>query len=398
MSVIKIRARRECGNGAGTTMTEAAISTHRGMEDVCLAECKALLGVRGTKGDGVVFVDAPLKRLCEFCYRCRSATRVIAVLDKEKLGVGKATGADPLEVATQLAQRAPLGDWFKGNPTFACRAHHLEDSMEVAAEAGGIINDRTNAKVDLDNPQLTTIVILFGDTLVLGIDLGGELVGRREYRIFLGSDSLQGTLAFGLLGIAGYDASQSLCDIFCRSGIICIEAAMQAADIAPCKHQRDLAFRDIPLLADEDWNAILDGIDKEEHEPKKSVIAMDETFGAVAAAKKNAKIAGVVKFMDFSRTDLEFLDAKFGKGGIDMICTMPPQPSATLSGNKLDAILKQLFYQAEFILKKGGTLGIITKAKQDLLKQYAAEFKFSLKHERDVFQGKLKMSVLVFSK
>jgi hypothetical protein len=64
----------------------------------------------------------------------------------------------------------------------------------------------------------------------------------------------------------------------------------------------------------------------------------------------------------------------------------------------LDAILRQMFYQAEFILKKGGTLGIITKAKQDLLKRYAGEFKFSLAHEREVFQGKLKMSVLIFTK
>jgi 23S rRNA G2445 N2-methylase RlmL len=378
-------------------MIEAAIGTHRGMEDVCLAECEKLLGAKGRKGDGVVFVDAPIQRLCEFCYRCRSATRVLAVLDRQDLAT-EGKDADPILVAAELAKRAPLGDWFTGKPTFACRASHLDDSMEIAAEAGGIINDRTNAKVDLANPQLVTVVILFGNTLLLGIDIGGELVGKREYRIFLGNDSLQGTISYGLLKIAGYDGKQHLCDIFCRSGILCIEAALDSANIAPCKHQRDLAFRSIPLIADQDWNATFDRIEAEEREPAKAIVAMDETFGAVAATKKNAKIAGVVKFIDFSRTDLEFLDAKFGKAGIDMLVTMPPQPNVNLSGNKLDGILHQMFYQAEFIVKKGGTLALVTRAKQPLLKQYAEEFKFTLTHEREMFQGKLKMTVLVFKR
>jgi len=57
-----------------------------------------------------------------------------------------------------------------------------------------------------------------------------------------------------------------------------------------------------------------------------------------------------------------------------------------------------MFYQAEFIVKKGGTLALVTRAKQPLLKQYAEEFKFTLTHEREMFQGKLKMTVLVFKR
>ena len=188
-------------------------------------------------------------------------------------------------------------------------------------------------------------------------------------------------------------------DIFCRSGVIPIEAALLAAGMSAHKHRREFAFTKLPGLQDVDWDERFDAIDSNhEKKPSNSIIAMDEQFGAVSAAKKNAKIATVNDFIDFSRTDLEFLDAKFGKHGLSMIVTMPPQPHAALHGPKLIEALDQTFYQAEFILKKKGKLCLITKSNADTIKELAAKYKFNIVAERAVWQGGLEMQILVFVK
>ena len=43
------------------------------------------------------------------------------------------------------------------------------------------------------------------------------------------------------------------------------------------------------------------------------IISTDAHFAHISAAKKNAKIAGVVKQIQFSRKELEWLDTKLGK-------------------------------------------------------------------------------------
>ena len=374
------------------TALEAAVLTHVGFEDVCAKEVEQLLGITPATGSGIVTFKAELVTLCEFCYSSRSALRVLAVIGRKK-------AADILLGAEKLANEIPLGEWLTEKTSFACRSSIPDTGQEVAVTVGGTINDRTHSPVNLNNPDITIHVHATDGEVIIGVDLGGDELGKRDYRIFLGNDSLRGTIAYGLLCVAGYDGTQHIADIFCRSGVIPIEAALLAHGVSPHRHERTFPFCKLGALSGIDWGTRFDALDaRTTHESKSIIVAMDDSFGAVASAKKNAKIAGVHQMLEFSRTDLQFLDAKFGKGGLDMIVTLPPQPSARLSGKPLEKALEQLFYQAEFILKKKGKVAILTKANVGLLKQYADNYKFLLVEERIVWQGGLALTLLVYVK
>ena len=224
-----------------------------------------------------------------------------------------------------------------------------------------------------------------------GVDFSGIDLGRRDYRIFLGMNALKGNIAAALLSISKYDSKHALLDPFCRHGIIPIEAALLATNTSIHKFDKDkFAFTDLPNREFE----LTDNPTKFEG----TIIAMDDNFKHVSSAKKNAKIAGVIKAVSFSRTDLRWLDAKFGKHFLDRIITLLPPPSRNVAPEKTEKTYHQFFYQADFILKKSGKICLVMQRGTDLAKDKAKEFKFKIEHERKVQQGGEELSILVFSK
>lgn len=87
------------------------------------------------------------------------------------------------------------------------------------------------------DPDLRVNARLAKDKVVISIDLSGESLHRRGYRIKQGNAPLKENLAAGILLRAGWPAvaaeGGALLDPMCGSGTLLIEAAMMAADIAP---------------------------------------------------------------------------------------------------------------------------------------------------------------------
>ncbi len=71
------------------------------------------------------------------------------------------------------------------------------------------------------------------DEVTVALDCCGTGLHKRGYRIKNAVAPLRETFAAGLLDIAGYRGDAPLCDPFCGSGTILIEAAMKAVNIAP---------------------------------------------------------------------------------------------------------------------------------------------------------------------
>ena len=117
----------------------------------------------------------------------------------------------------------------------------------------------------------------------------------------------------------------------------------------------------------------------------------------INAAKKNAKIAGINKAINFSRIDPEWLDLKLDKESIDKIVTHPPELTKHTNPKDIEKIHDQFFYQAEFIIKKDGKVVVITKT-TDLIKKAAEKYKFKVEKEREVWEGKEAFKLVVFSK
>jgi 23S rRNA (guanine2445-N2)-methyltransferase / 23S rRNA (guanine2069-N7)-methyltransferase len=95
----------------------------------------------------------------------------------------------------------------------------------------------TRPSVDLARPDLRVNVYLDRDQATLSIDLSGDSLHKRGYRLEGGKAPLKENLAAAILLRAGWPAVAAaggqLIDPMCGSGTLPIEAALMAADFAP---------------------------------------------------------------------------------------------------------------------------------------------------------------------
>ncbi|MBD3310055.1 methyltransferase, partial [Candidatus Woesearchaeota archaeon] len=210
-----------------------------------------------------------------------------------------------------------------------------------------------------------------------------------EYNIFTASQSLKGTIGYCLVRRSGFSGKELLLDPFAKTGIIPIEAALFATGFPVNYFQKqELSFSGL-------FSIDFDAVDSKISKGKFRIYCMDKDFPMVSHSKKNAKIAGVEKFLQFSRLDVEWLDTKFREKEVDIICSYPPQPSRRISDSDLMKIYNELFYQAKFVLDKKGTICLIAKEKGKLEKA-AQKHGFRLDDEEVWMQGKQPMKVLIF--
>ncbi len=226
----------------------------------------------------------------------------------------------------------------------------------------------------------------------LGIDLTGD-ISKRDYRIFVGSETLKGGTAYAVMKLSGYDAKKKLIDPNCRAGSIAIETALHALKM-PVRYYSKDKMNFAKVFKDFDFEEFCKEQDKEMKESVSgAIIALSDQFPSVQATRKNAKIAGVVKAIDFSRTPVDWLDLKFEKNSIDCIATQPIEMTKTFPPEKFKKQAALFFERAKAILKKNGKICLV-------LRQGAEEYKalakgFSVEHERTIMQGKEEWKILV---
>lgn len=357
----------------------ALILTHPGLEKTAISEAQKIAKVHEAKilSQGAINLIVESEQdLAELCYRGRTFLRVILVLKNYKI--------EDLPSEDLLPE---LSEYLEESATTECEreGEHSFTSFDVEKTVNKIITKKYKVKIDHKNPQTKIFVHIKNDKCTIGIDFAGYDLGRRDYRIFLGRESLKGTVAAGLLHFAGYAPGQVLADPFCKQGIIPIEAALIAKNISPHKYTREkLAFNKLPRREFK--------TKEKETEFKGKIYCTDENFKNVSAAKKNAKIAGVAKELQFSRTTIDWLDMKIERA--DRIVTFPVQPSRQTSQKKIEKTYELLFERAKKILPEG-KLCICVKRGQDLIKQKAKKH-FEIEKEQKVMQGKEELMFLLY--
>lgn len=165
-------------------------------------------------------------------------------------------------------------------------------------------------------------VFIMKDEVTAAIDTTGESLHKRGYRKMAVRAPIAENLAAGLLTLTPWRADRILVDPFCGSGTIPIEAAMIAANIAPGLERRFTAM---------DWPELIPArLFEEAREEAREQITPDvETDiqgydidpAAVAAARENARSAGVERLIHFQARPVSALShpRKYG-----FIVTNPP--------------------------------------------------------------------------
>lgn len=367
---------------------KALAITHNGLEDISALEINELIKTKTTIQEGCVLFDAEQEDLALLCYKSQSIKKIIILLDSFSIKSIKEIKASVKRNTEEIKK------YLKDEKTFAFRCLKQENkelsTEEICLEAANSL--KTASKVDLNNPDIILFFYICKKNGYFGIDLSGEDLSKRDYRIYVHQEALKATIAYSLLKISKYDPKDTILDPFCGSGTILIEAALFAANTSPNLYSKE-KFAFLKLFSTD-----LSKFDKKK-DFKGKIIGYDKELMHVVSAKKNAKIAGIEDNIEFSRAEIEWIDTKIKiqESSIDKIVTNPPNLTKRLNEKTVEKLYNQLFYQADYILKKDGTVTLITKT-PDLIKKAAEKYKFKVVHEREIVIGESKNKIIVFSK
>lgn len=309
----------------------------RGTEPMLAQELGQLGAKRLRQDRGGVRFMADLDEILRVCIHSRVAMRVLY-----PLGTFEAHGAEGLYEA---ARQVPWEEWLTAKTSFAVEAT-LKDSEHdhsgfVALKLKDGIVDRLREKlgarpdVDTRDPVFRVTAHLVKSTLSLSLDLCGEPLFKRGYRVATTPAPLKETLAAAMLLHSGYKGDEPLCDPMCGSGTLVLEAGLIAAQRAPGLDRR-FALESWPAFS-ERARPLLDDLRKEARAkvrpPPFPLFARDREPDAVAALKKNLARAGLKAAVEVEEADVLRAEPARGPGGL-LISNPPYGERLSLGGQK----------------------------------------------------------------
>ena len=207
----------------------------KGTEGLLRDELRGL-GVRPIRGDrGGVHFGGNIRDAFRVCLDSRIAMRVL-----EFRGVSTVTDSDQLY---DFVSTLNFDDVLQSHLTLAVTATVQSSSMThsqyVARRVKDAIVDRqrrfvhSRSDVDPRNPDVHFYAHLAKDRAAIYVDLAGESLHRRGYRLSNTEAPLKETLASALVQLSRWDKLSPLLDPCCGSGTVVLEAALMAANWAP---------------------------------------------------------------------------------------------------------------------------------------------------------------------
>jgi putative N6-adenine-specific DNA methylase len=201
--------------------------------------------------------------------------------------------------------------------------------------------------IERQRPDRRVFAFLDPQECLLYLDWSGESLFKRGWRRDAADAPLKENLASGLLTLSGWTPEQPLLDPFCGSGTIAIEAALQAAGVAPGARRR-FGFERMKDFDRARW-------DRMRATPTRPVpasppiFASDVSAAAIAAARANYARTGLPDgWVQWRQLDALHIDAAPAPSGL--MLTNPPY------GERLEIKGRQSLAQADAFWPALGTL------------------------------------------
>lgn len=183
-------------------------------------------------------------------------------------------------------------------------------------------------------------VFLMKNEVVVGLDTTGESLHKRGYRKLTAKAPIAENLAAALIMLTPWKSDRILVDPFCGSGTFPIEAAMMAAHMAPGLNRSFLAEDWTHIITRKDWYRAMDeASDMIDMGIETDIQGYDIDGKMVAAARENARLAGVENMIHFQRRSVDKLShpKKYG-----FIITNPPYGERLEDKETLPVIYQEL--------------------------------------------------------
>ena len=356
------------------TLFKAFAIAEKGLEDISVREIKELIDADAQVKGTVLSFECSADDICLLCYKAQSLRRVGVWLAGFQF--------DDMEYIEKEFRKLKLDVAGKKHTVECVRSgEHEFKSVDVEHALGQIIIKK-GGEVTYKHSDSIFYVHIENDYCAIGIDYAGFDLALRDYKVFSHAASLKGTVAYGIMRIAGYDGKQLMVSTFTKGGIIEIEAALFVTGKAVNYYRKDkFAFWKLDKFKDKDATEFFEKYDKESKK-KLKLRGISIDLRDITAGKKNAKIAGVDRLITFSRIENDWMDVKFADKEIDILVAQP-----------IGKEFKDLFYQADYVAKK---IVVVTTGQR--CDEDATKFGFSLVEERVLERGQGKIIIQVFGK
>ncbi len=328
-----------------------------------LASELTALGAASTKETSTgVYFEATLETAYRICLWSRLANHILLPLGTFDASSVQALQADlqTLDWSEHMTADHTFRVDFSGQSEVIHHTHY--GSLVVKDAIVDFFREQTGHRPSVDtlNPDIRFNAHLFGDCLSLSLDLSGESLHKRGYRVALGDAPMKENLAAAVLIRAGWGKippnpplekggifPHYFVDPMCGSGTLLIEAALMATDTAPGLFRESFGFSRWLYHDEALWETLL----TEAHERRAAGMARklpdfrgyDGSPRAVSQARENIEAAGLSKLIQVIVREIAQLSPPtHGGNQTGVLITNPPYGERLGEGGALQPLYQCL--------------------------------------------------------
>ncbi len=296
-------------------------------------------------GPGSSFTG-PLALAYRACLWSRIASRVLMRMvsfpassaDDLYEGISVVPWEDHLDPRGTLA--VEVTSTIRQGPLAQLNTHFAEQRVKDAVVDRFRAKTGTRPGVDLARPDVRINLHLTPAETIVSLDLSGDGLHRRGYRMGTGEAPLKENLAAAVLMRAGWPriaaGGGSLLDPLCGSGTLLIEGALLAGDAAPGLRRDYFGFLGWKAFDPRSWRDLLEEAEERRElglQRLPAFLGFDHDTRAIGAARANARRAGLAGRVMFERRELAALTVPHREDTSPTSLSLSPAPPGLVIAN-----------------------------------------------------------------
>ena len=256
------------------------------------------------------------------------------------------TRADTFDMLFEGVKRMPWESFIPADGAFPVKGHALNSALHSIPDCQRIIKkavvERLKGKYKTAWFQETgakyqIVFAIMNDIAVLYLDTTGAGLHKRGYRPVGNAAPLRETLGAAMVKLSRYRGREEVCDPFCGSGTIPIEAALAAINRAP-GIGRKFAAQSWGWMKKELWREAADEARAGEYRGDYKIWGGDVDPKCIEIARENARRAGVSEYIHFETADARAF-TRSTPGGI--ILSNPPYGERVMERAEAERLYQQ---------------------------------------------------------
>lgn len=295
-------------------------TTPKGLELLLVDELRALGATKAAEKLAGVEFTGDLALAYKACLWSRLANRILLRLAKVPAETPEAlyAGVQSIAWSQHMAPEATLAVNFVSSQSKI--THTLFGAQKVKDAIVDQFREKFNTRPNVarEHPDLSVNVYLHRDVATISIDLSGDSLHQRNYRLGGGGIApLKENLAAAILVRAGWPAIAKtggmLLDPMCGSGTLLIEGALMAGDVAPGLGRDYFGFLQWKKHQPDIWKKLVEeAVVRREKglASLPSIVGYDVDAYATRIAFENIERAGLLGKIHVEKRDVSLLSVK----------------------------------------------------------------------------------------